>query len=819
MAAPLPEDEDARLAALREYAVLDTETEVTYDEIVRLAAFICGTPIAAITVVDADRQWFKSSLGLDFQETPRDMAFCAHTILHSGVMIVPDATQDPRFADNPLVIGDPNIRFYAGVPLVTGSGHALGSLCVIDRVPRHLTPEQQASLQTLSHQVVNNLQMVWEAKRRIKDEDVLRQLGGAVASVVEGIVVTDAGRFDRPLIYVNPAFLSLTGYTESEVLGRNCRFLQGEDTDPDAKRQIRAALAAGSVCRVILRNYKKDGTAFWNDLSISPVLDTSGLLTHFVGVQHDITALKEAENAARQKEARLAEKEARLVEAQRIGGTGDWELDLATLKMTWSAEMFRLTEFDPALGEPSYDLVQARYAPDDRAERGRQFAQALKTGEPYQCDLRLLLPSGTPRWCHLIGQPILNADGQVVRVAGTVLDITERKEREQQVQDASLVLQVQKVQLEAANVELAALVITDPLTGLLNYRAFQARLAQEVKNTRQEGHTAAVALLDIDNFRFFNDTYGHALGDAVLRQVASKLAAACSARDAVAHFGGDEFSVMLPGIAATTTPAEVEARLQAGLTALFFQPPGEASAIPITLSIGAALLPLDETPDDTTRAEALQRAEERLRRAKTGADAETSADRIRTQVGRSLSGFSMLDALVTAVDNKDRYTRKHSEDVMEYSLMIAHGLGLDEITKNTIAIAALLHDVGKIGIPDAILRKPGKLTDEEFEAVKQHPMMGAVMVGAVPGLEKTLDAVRHHHEQWDGGGYPFGLRGEETALLARLMAVADAYSAMTTDRPYRKGMDPEKALSILENGAGTQWDPECVRVFLTALQK
>ena len=177
----------------------------------------------------------------------------------------------------------------------------------------------------------------------------------------------------------------------------------------------------------------------------------------------------------------------------------------------------------------------------------------------------------------------------------------------------------------------------------------------------------------------------------------------------------------------------------------------------------------------------------------------------------------MLDALVTAVDNKDRYTSRHSEDVMEYGLLIARELGIEEEAQSTVAVAALLHDVGKIGVPDAILRKPASLTDEEFTAVKQHPQMGAVMVASVPGLENTLDAVRYHHERWDGGGYPAGLRGEETPLIARIMAVADAYSAMTTDRPYRQGMSRERALTILTEGSGAQWDPKCVQAFCAAL--
>ena len=206
-----------------------------------------------------------------------------------------------------------------------------------------------------------------------------------------------------------------------------------------------------------------------------------------------------------------------------------------------------------------------------------------------------------------------------------------------------------------------------------------------------------------------------------------------------------------------------------------------------------------------------------MRRAKTGIVAESEADEIRQAMRGRLDDFSMLDALVTSVDNKDRYTRRHSEDVMRYSLMIARGLGLTSAEQHTVAVAALLHDVGKIGVPDSILRKPGLLTGEEFEAVKRHPAMGAVMVTAAAGLEDTLDAVRHHHERWDGNGYPFGLRAEETPLIARLMAVADAFSAMTTDRAYRKGMTHEKAAAILTEGSGTQWDPQCIEIFLEAL--
>ena len=351
----------------------------------------------------------------------------------------------------------------------------------------------------------------------------------------------------------------------------------------------------------------------------------------------------------------------------------------------------------------------------------------------------------------------------------------------------------------------------DPLTGLLNHRAFYNRLDAEASRARREDTALAVVMLDLDGFKFFNDVYGHAIGDEVLRLVADRLRAASRPYDTLARFGGDEFALLLPSVGHASR-GEVEARLRAALRGMTCRVGEQTEAVPVSVSLGAALFPEDDADSHAV----LRQADERLHWAKTGGDVEENARRVRADAGDRVHGFSMLDALVAAVDNKDRYTRRHSEDVMEYGLMIARELGLDEARQRAVAVSALLHDVGKIGVPDAILRKPGALTEEEFEAVKQHPQMGAVMVQAVPGLEETLDAVRHHHERWDGAGYPAGLRGEKTPLIARLMAVADAFSAMTTDRPYRQGMGRAVALDILASGAGTQWDPACVIAFLSA---
>lgn len=171
--APLPDNEATRLEALRQYQILDTAPEQTYDDITKLVTFICGTPMAQLSLVDKDRQWFKSKVGLDESQTPRDVAFCAHTILHADPLIVNDATRDDRFRDNPLVTEPPHVRFYAGVPLVNPKGLALGSLCAVDRKPRELSREQIVALESLGRQVV----MLFELRR------VASELAEAAAQV------------------------------------------------------------------------------------------------------------------------------------------------------------------------------------------------------------------------------------------------------------------------------------------------------------------------------------------------------------------------------------------------------------------------------------------------------------------------------------------------------------------------------------------------------------------------------------------------------------------------------------------------------------
>jgi diguanylate cyclase (GGDEF)-like protein len=363
----------------------------------------------------------------------------------------------------------------------------------------------------------------------------------------------------------------------------------------------------------------------------------------------------------------------------------------------------------------------------------------------------------------------------------------------------------------------------DGLTKLYNHRALQERIVQEgarVERARQTGvdRTVALAMMDITDFKLFNDTYGHAVGDAVLRAVSDCLRHTFRVSDVVARFGGDEFVVMLPDTqyhgAETICARAVEAVGSRQLHA------PDGSLITIRLTCGVAVFP----DDGQNAADLLKVADTRLYVAKRQGEliinsgaAEAAADEITTRP--VWSSIGLLEALVTAIDNKDRYTRLHSEEVWKFALLTAHEMDLSSDILQAASIASLVMDVGKIVIPDTILRKPGRLSEEEMQLMQQHPLFGTMVVKDVPHLEMVLGGVRHHHERFDGAGYPDGLSGERIPLLGRLLAVADGYAAMTAERPYRKALTKEEALAEIEGGRGRQYDPAIAAAFVTMMRR
>jgi diguanylate cyclase (GGDEF)-like protein len=351
----------------------------------------------------------------------------------------------------------------------------------------------------------------------------------------------------------------------------------------------------------------------------------------------------------------------------------------------------------------------------------------------------------------------------------------------------------------------------DPLTGALNHGALVQALADQVETARASGGAIGVALLDLDNFGLLDSTYGHPAGDHVLVEIVRLLDEGLPTGTTWGRYGPDEFLAISPtGDAITLAPA-IE-RLRATLAGLTLQFDG-SERLPVTFSAGLCVFPTNGESVTTLLSTTAMTLDE----AKAGGGDALRVAEARPPAPGYVKTYGILEGLVIAVDTKDRYTRRHSEDVARYADFLARQLDLDLETRRAIHTSGLLHDIGKIGIPDAILRKPGRLTEDEYAVVKQHVVLGDAIVRDLPNIELIRAGIRHHHERWDGRGYIDELAAEQIPLIGRILAVGDAFSAMTTTRPYRKALSVEEALKRLEDAAGSQLEARLVEVFVRGM--
>jgi diguanylate cyclase (GGDEF)-like protein len=348
--------------------------------------------------------------------------------------------------------------------------------------------------------------------------------------------------------------------------------------------------------------------------------------------------------------------------------------------------------------------------------------------------------------------------------------------------------------------------IRDPLTGLYNRRFLLEALEKEVQRSARYGSEASLVIFDVDDFKLVNDRYGHATGDDVLRTVGRLAEGVIRPADSFARIGGEEFALLLP------ETSQLEALLVAERVRTAIAREKILADRKVTVSGGIA-----SCPSDAGEAEELQRrADGALYFAKrNGKDLCAVASEVTSSDGGEVAAgegmVAHLYALVAMIDAQQLHTRDHSENVAAYTVAIAQALGLGRDRVVMLRRAAMLHDVGKIAVPSAVLSKPGKLTEEEFLQIQEHPVVGGLMLSHA-GLAKESTWIRHHHERVDGGGYPDGLKRSQIPLESRILFVADAFEAMTSDRPYQAGMPVEEALAELRRCAGTQFDARVVTV-------
>ena len=359
---------------------------------------------------------------------------------------------------------------------------------------------------------------------------------------------------------------------------------------------------------------------------------------------------------------------------------------------------------------------------------------------------------------------------------------------------------------------------TDGLTELYNHRHFHERLDQEIARGSRFGAIFSLIMLDLDHFKIFNDNYGHMAGDEVLRKIGRCIEGSIRSVDMAFRYGGEEFTVILPETQLNDA-YKVAERIRKTIEAK-----ASPGTMPITASLGISSWPVDgmTKEDIVSRADAALYHAKQMGRNCTCLSSEFvkgQTSLVSLELETKARALSIIYALAATVDAKDHSTYGHSKKVSQYAVSISEMLGLPQDRTATIRAAGLLHDIGKISIPDSILNKAGPLTDEEWEPVKAHPELGVDILKHVIDLVNCLPAILHHHEHYDGTGYPAGLKGDEIPLEARILAIADAYDAITSIRSYHPQLSPQQALDELRRCAGTQFDPELVKTFCQAIEQ
>ena len=548
-------DETDRLARLRELVVLDSAPEPMFDSIARMASEICGVPIALISLIDLERQWFKANVGWPgVNETPRDVAFCDHAIRSDAVLEVPDARADARFADNPLVFGASDIRFYAGAPLILPGGQRVGTLCVIDRETRHLNETQLEMLRSLAAIVTEALIMRRDLidralTVRAEQERELRQLTAIIDNTTDFVSQTDSR---GGIVYLNPAARRASGLALDAPLTDSwyTRFNPPETLRLYAE-VILPALKTTDVWLGETTVYAEHQRQIPVSNMVIAHRDDAGKIDRFSTVMRDISVEMSAQRQLVQQTGILSSVSEAIPDIVAVFG-----VDLCY--------RFVNSAFERWINAPRQTIIGRRMEEVLGRDAFNHMLPSLHKaigGEPVTYEIRTR-HGGVAAYRAIRFIPLRMDDGSVDSVVAVAQDVTTQKREEMRLRE---------------------LVQRDPLTGLLNRVGFEQYLERALDEGR--GPSLALLYVDLDHFKAINDEHGHPAGDQLLQQVAQRLCKAVRPSDGVARLGGDEFAVVLPGVNARTNAHAVAEKVISSIKNPFDV---GATSLTVSASIGVA---------------------------------------------------------------------------------------------------------------------------------------------------------------------------------------------------------------------------------------
>lgn len=569
----------------------------------------------------------------------------------------------------------------------------------------------------------------------------------------------------------NKAYETILGRTEVELKTTSWKeYTHSDDLDKDLR--LFEQFKSGEIHGYTLpkRYLRPDGSVVWVNLTIAPLSLTSSQNHTHLCLMEDIT-----EQVLSQQNLLESERSKSVLMSNLPGMAYRCRYDRDWTMLYVSDGCFELTGYEPSKllenREVAFnDLIDEEYKEHLWQVWGEILEKRTKLKEEYS----ITTASGEKRWVYEQGQGVYDTEGNVIALEGLIVDITELKEREAEVRYLS---------------------DHDVMTGCYNRLFFDK--AKRLYDTR-ENLPISILVGDINGLKFVNSALGEEEGDKLIVHAADILKSNLRERDILGRVGGDEFCILMPN----TDESELVERFRSIRSAFqMHNSNADLGDRQIRFSMGFRIKhKSDENIDDV-----IKQAEDIMNRHKL--------------LQRKSSQSALVESIKVTMLERSRETEEHGERMVALASKIAMDLNLSEMELYELELFVTLHDLGKVGIDDRILTKPGRLTPEEWEEMKKHPEIGYRIAVSSPELAPIADLILSHHERWDGRGYPRGLEGENIPLLARILTIADAYDAMTEDRVYRNAMTKEDAIAEIKRNSGEQFDPVIVESFMKVVRQ